>query len=226
MTNPRILVVEDDAAIAGGIVRGLRQEGFDVELLTTARDVVARTTADRFDVIVLDLMLPDESGFTVLEALRHRSSVPVVVLTARTDLEDRLRSFELGASDYLSKPFWIGELVARLRARMRITAPTPNRTVRFGSVVVDLDAREVEVDGVSAEMTRTEFDILAYFIERSGRAVSRDQLANAVLPSVDDVRTIDAHVAKIRKKLGASSSCLSTVWGIGYRFEGATPERS
>jgi DNA-binding response OmpR family regulator len=222
--QPRILVVEDDAAIAGGIVRGLRKEGFEVELLTTAADVVRRATTESFDMVVLDLMLPDDSGFTVLEALRHRSSIPVIVLTACTDLGDRLRSFELGAADYLSKPFWMDELVARLRARLRIARAEPNRVVRFGAVAVDLDARAVEVEGRPAEVTRTEFDILAYLVERPGRALSREQIAADVLPSVEDARTVDAHMAKIRKKLGGGSTHLTTVWGIGYRFEPGSAE--
>jgi DNA-binding response OmpR family regulator len=219
MPAPRILVVEDDSAIAGGIVRGLRHEGFEVELLTAAADVVRRVTSEGFDVLVLDLMLPDESGFSVLEQLRHRSSVPVIVLTACTDLDDRLKSFQLGAADYLSKPFWMDELIARIRARMLVSRAQPNRVVRFGDVAVDLDARSVSVGGRDADVTRTEFDVLAYLLERPGRAVSRDQLTTDVLPGVDDARTVDAHVAKIRKKLGPASSHLATVWGIGYRFE-------
>jgi DNA-binding response OmpR family regulator len=221
MTVPRILVVEDDAAIAGGIVRGLRHEGFEVELLTAAGDVVWRMTHEAFDVLVLDLMLPDESGFAVLEALRHRSSVPVVVLTACTDLGDRLKSFELGAADYLSKPFWMDELIARIRARMHLSRRQPNRVICFGDVAVDLDGRAVAIAGRVAEITRTEFDVLAYLVERPGRAVSREQLATDVLPAVDGARTVDAHVAKIRKKLGAAAVHLATVWGIGYRFEPA-----
>jgi two-component system, OmpR family, response regulator len=223
MVRPRILVVEDDAAIASGLVRGLRQEGFDVELLSTGADVVRRVTSEPFDAVVLDLMLPDESGFDILEGLRHRSSVPVVVLTARTEVDDRVRSFDLGAADYVSKPFWVAELVARLRARMLVSKTAPNRVVTFGVATVDFDAREVSVDGRPAEMTRTEFDVLAYLVQRPGRAVSRDQLAEDVLPGIDDARTVDAHVAKVRRKLGAAAARIVTVWGIGYRFEPGEP---
>src|SRR5262249_27261859 len=143
MSSPRVLVVEDDAAIAAGVVQGLKQEGFEVELLSGGGDVVRRVLAEPFDAVVLDLMLPDQSGFEVLEALQHKSSVPVVVLTARTDLDDRLQSFRLGAADYVSKPFWMGELVARLRARMGISRVSPKRVVHFDRVEVDLDARSV-----------------------------------------------------------------------------------
>lgn len=225
MGDPRVLVVEDDAAIAGGIVRGLRQEGFEVELLTRAADVVRRVTTGAFDVVILDLMLPDGSGFNVLGELRHRSSTPVIVLTACTDLSDCLKSFELGAADYVMKPFWMDELVARLRARMHAARTKPNRVIRFGDAEADLDARVVRVGGRAAELTRAEFDVLAYLLERPGRAVSRDQLTTDVLPGVEDTRAIDAHVARIRKKLGASAAFVATVWGIGYRFDRAPPDR-
>jgi two-component system OmpR family response regulator len=217
----RVLVVEDDASTAAGIVRGLRAAGLDVELSTNGGDGGRRVLSERYDIVVLDLMLPEQSGFEVLERVRHRARVPVIVLTARTDLPDRLRAFELGAVDFMTKPFWVEELVARIRSRLRLTDDRPKRVVRWEGVALDLDARTAFVDGRSASLTPTEFAVLAFLVERRGRAVSRSVLAEQALASLEepDARTVDSHVARLRKKLGAGAAAIATVWGIGYRFE-------
>ncbi|HLK39424.1 MAG TPA: response regulator transcription factor [Polyangiaceae bacterium] len=219
--SPRILVVEDDAATAAGIVRGLKSAAFDVELSTGGTDGARRILSERFDAIVLDLMLPEQSGFDVLARVRHRTRAPVIVLTARTDLPDRLRAFELGAADFVAKPFWVEELVARIRSRLRLEDDRPKRVIRWQGVALDLDARTAEVEGKAAGLTPTEFAVLAYLIERPGRAVSRAVLAAQALASLEgpDVRTIDSHVARLRKKLGPGAAAIVTVWGIGYRFD-------
>ncbi len=170
-------------------------------------------------------MLPARGGFEVLATWRGRSSTPVIVLTARTDLESRLRAFELGAVDYLPKPFWIEELVVRIRARLRIGhagVAAPARAVRWDDVVLDLDARAVHVAGAPLALTAHEFNVLSYMVERPGRAVTRRQLAEAALPAAGDRsdRTVDSHIARIRRKLGRPGGArLATVWGIGYRFD-------
>ena len=219
----RVLVVEDDASTAAGIVRGLEGAGLDVDLSTDGTEGARRMLADRYDIVVLDLMLPGQSGFDVLEQVRHRAPVPVIVLTARTDLPDRLRAFELGAADFVSKPFWIEELVARIRSRLRLGEELPKRVVRWHGVALDLDARTAMVEGRLAPLTPTEFAVLAFLVERRGRAVSRTVLAEQALASLEepDARTVDSHVARLRKKLGAGASAIATVWGIGYRFEPA-----
>jgi two-component system OmpR family response regulator len=222
MDSPaRVLVVEDDAATAAGIVRGLRAARFGVDLSTSGTDGARRILSERYDAIVLDLMLPEQSGFDVLARVRHRTRVPVIVLTARTDLPDRLRAFELGAADFVAKPFWIEELVARIRSRLRLDDARPKRVVRWQGVALDLDARMADVDGRPAGLTPTEFAVLGYLVERPGRAVSRAALAAQALASLEgpDVRTIDSHVARLRKKLGAGAAAIATVWGIGYRFD-------
>jgi DNA-binding response OmpR family regulator len=229
MSVARVLVVEDDPSIAAGIVHGLRRLDFEVELSTNGTDGVARALGQPFDIIVLDLMLPGQTGIDVLRQLRSRSTVPVIVLTARAELVDRLACFELGAADFVSKPFFIEELVARISARLaRPAAPAaPGRVVRFGQVAVDLDALSVHVAGVLAPLTRTELSLLFYLLERPGRAISREQIAEDVLPTLDDPsgRTVDAHIARLRKKLGDDASRVMTVWGIGYRFQpDAAPE--
>jgi DNA-binding response OmpR family regulator len=217
----RILVIEDDSAMAGGIVRGLRSAGFDVELSTSGPDGARRALEGHYDLVTLDLMLPGESGFGVLEKLRGRMSAPVIVLTARAELGDRLQSFELGASDFVAKPFFIEELVARIRTRLRLSGEGPKRIVSWADAEIDLDARTAVVSGKAVALTRHEFDVLAHLIERPDRAISRQQLAErALMPFEErDARTVDSHVARIRKKIGpAAAAHILTVWGIGYRF--------
>lgn len=222
-TESRVLVVEDDPAIAGGIVRGLRGAGFEVELVTDGIGGSKRALSGGFDAIVLDLMLPGQSGIAVLEQLKGRESVPVIVLTARSELPDRLACFALGAADFIAKPFWIQELVVRLRARLRLASPeAPKRTVSWADAVLDLDSRVVTTSGADIGLTRHEFDVLAHLVERAGRAISREQLAEHSLSPFEerDARTVDSHIARIRKKLGTDAGAhVVTVWGIGYRFE-------
>jgi two-component system OmpR family response regulator len=224
----RLLVVEDDAGVAGGVVRGLRDAGFEVELTTSGLEGAKKALEGGFCAIILDLMLPEQSGFAILEQLQGRSSVPVLVLTARSDLADRLRCFGLGAADFITKPFWMEELVARLRTRLRITSEAPKRVVRWANVALDLDSRVVTIKGADAGLTRNEFDVLAHLVERPDRAISRDQLAEHALTPFEqrDARTVDSHIARIRKKLGAEGGArIVTVWGIGYRFESDKEEK-
>jgi len=216
----RVLVVEDDASMAAGIVRGLKLAELDVELATNGVDGAKRALEGPFDVVVLDLYLPEQSGFEVLKQLDGRCAMPVIVLTASTALEERLRCFDLNAADYVAKPFFMEELVARIRSRLGARKKTPKRIVAWSGVAIDLDARRAEIDGETIDFTRAELDILAYLIERPGRAISRAQLAENALAALDapDARTIDSHVARIRKKLRGAAANVATVWGIGYRF--------
>jgi DNA-binding response OmpR family regulator len=218
-----VLVVEDDASMAAGIVRGLRAAGFEVELATNGKDGARLALELLPDLVVLDLLLPEQSGFDVLTQLRERSfGAPVIVLTARTELEDRLLSFDLGAADFVAKPFWIEELVARIRSRLGARSTQPKRIVRFADAEIDLDARVASVGGAPITLTRNELDTLVYLAERPSRALTREQIAeNALAPDGErDARTVDTHVARLRKKLGpGAAACVVTVWGIGYRFE-------
>lgn len=219
-----LLLVEDDRALAAGLVQGLRQHGFAVELLTSGAQVVRRALSGQHALIVLDLMIPEPTGFEILAQLQHRTSPPVIVLTARTELDDRLRSFALGAVDYVGKPFWIAELVARIRARLGLASGPQEeaRVLRFGPLAIDLGARTVTVAEEPVKLTRTELDILVYLAARPGRAVTRSLLSAQVLPASDaehDVRAVDAHITRLRKKLGSEGVRITTVWGIGYRFQ-------
>jgi two-component system OmpR family response regulator len=220
----RVLVIEDDPRVAEVLVGGLRAAGFEIDLANDGDVAMRLAMAANADAILLDLMMPSRSGFDILEALQGRRSVPVIVVTARTDLRDRLRAFDLGAMDFVPKPFWIEEIVARIR---RLTRPEqvqsdPPRVVRWANATLDPRGRAVTVDDADVALTRYQFDLLSYLVMRPRRAVSRETLATCALaPTAErDDRTIDSHIVRIRKKLGpAAGACLRTVWGIGYRFD-------
>lgn len=219
---PCVLLVEDDPPIAQGIVRGLRTAGFDVELVQNGRLGAERAISQPFDLIVLDLMLPEFDGFAALEVWRTRISTPIIVVTALTDLDARLRVLGGGAVDYIAKPFWIEELVARIRIRLRYFESPPARTITWDDAILDLDARVVSVANEPVALTSYEFNVLACLVERPDRTISRQQLAESALSTDTDTsqRTVDSHVARIRKKLGqVAGARIVTVWGIGYRFD-------
>ncbi|MDP3275020.1 MAG: response regulator transcription factor [Deltaproteobacteria bacterium] len=222
MTERRsVLVVEDDPPIAASLVRGLRAEGFEVELCVRgdlAQELPVRTS---FDAIVLDWNLPGLTGDALLQHWRHRVSAPVIVLTARVTLEDRLRAFELGAADYVAKPFFLDELLARIHARLgRRADEREAKSVSFANVSVELDGRRTLVSGEDIHLTPHEQNVLSVLVERPGRALTRRQLAEVALSAGEiDERTVDSHVARLRRKLGPEGAAhLQTVWGIGYRF--------
>lgn len=218
-SRPHILIVEDDLHVAQGLLGGLRDAGFETSLSMAGNEALERLLLETFDLVLLDLMLPGRSGFDILESVRNRVSVPIIVLSARTELPDRLRSFEGGAVDFVPKPFFMEELVARIRARLAMTAWVPHRRLPLADVIVDLDARKVDREGVDLELTSHEFNVLAFLRERSGRAVTRMQIAEAALPERGERndRTVDSHLSRIRKKLGPlASGRIKTVWGIGY----------
>lgn len=217
-----ILVVEDDVSLAGSIVSGLREAGFEVSLCNDGDDASKRMQKEAFDLVVLDLMLPGKSGETLLEEWQERSQTPVIVLTARNELSDRLRCFDLGAIDFLPKPFWIKELLARIRLRLQLKETQSAEQIAWADVVVDIDNRTVTRAGEPVALVRSEFNVLAYLVSREGRALSREQIADQVLTVSDEPvnpRTVDGYIARLRNKLGPDAGgCLQTVWGIGYRF--------
>lgn len=217
----RILVVEDDLHVVHGLISGLTRAGFDVTVAMDGHAATEHLLATPFDLVVLDLMLPGQSGFDVLETVRGRVSTPVVVLSARTELKARLESFAAGAVDYVAKPFFMEELVARIQTRLALLQDGPHRTVQIGNTIVDLDARMAKQGSQDLRLTAHEFNVLAWLVERPNRAVSRAQLAENVLGAEGGRadRTVDSHLSRVRKKLGPDASFIQTVWGIGYRFE-------
>lgn len=218
-SKPRLLVIEDDIQVLQGLVSGLLRAGFDVTVATDG-DAATQLALRPFDALVLDLMLPGRTGFDVLAALSGRVSTPVIVLSARTELQSRVRSFELGAVDFVPKPFWIEELVVRLRTRLALRQEGRPSTLHVGSVMLNLDDRTATRNGDDLGLTRSEFNILAWLVDHPGRAVSRRSLAENTLTEDGDVvdRTVDTHVSRIRRKLGDDGEYIATVWGIGYRY--------
>lgn len=220
-----ILIIEDERRIAAAVSDYLKAEGFAV---VTAEDGVSgleRARALRPDLVVLDLMLPLMSGLEVLRELRRESSLPVIVLTARSEETDRVLGLELGADDYLTKPFSLRELTARVRAVLRRAGGQgePEAVISAGGVTLDLERHEASVNGMTIDLTPTEFRLLARLIERPGRVHSRLQLLEAVYGDVYEgyERSIDTHISNLRRKIeraGLTPAPIETVFGIGYRY--------
>lgn len=222
----KILVVEDDSNLGLEIQQTLQDDNYEVTWLTDGLKA-QREEPNDYQAIILDLMLPGRHGFDLLKHYRQTSDVPIIILTARKDTFDKVRGFELGGDDYLTKPFWPEELLARLQARLRRPAIQRSNAKSFGSLAIDTQARQVRVNDIPIELTRVEFDILAMIAQRPGAAFSRRQLVDRVLDEEREgtERTLDVHVSRIRKKLGDPvGKQVATVWGIGYKLLDAPPE--
>jgi len=183
-------------------------------------DEARRAPITEVDLVVLDLMLPGTYGMDLLKLYRQRSEVPVMILSARDDAADKVRALKLGADDYVTKPFWPEELIARVTARLRRPTMERSDVVRVGALGIDLTARRVEVDGALVELTPAEWSVLAALAKRPGAAVSRESLVEQALDSEREgaARTLDVHVSRLRKKLGRAGAQVATVWGVGYRL--------
>jgi len=220
MSKPRVLLVEDDEKLGRQVLGHLRSAGYEADWIRDGSEAL-RVDPAAYALWILDLMLPKAYGLDVLKHVRESSDVPVLVLSAQNETHVKVRALQLGSDDYLTKPFWPEELVARVQARMR--RPNAVRDNRFvvGGVELDLDGRRLTVDGRDVELTRVEFDLLSALARRSGAAIQRGWLAERVLdPEREGTeRTLDVHVSRLRKKLGAYSGLIATVWGVGYRFD-------
>jgi DNA-binding response OmpR family regulator len=217
-----VVVIEDDPHIADLVDLYLRRDGFRVLLAGDGEKGLEIFTQEDPSIVILDVGLPGaRDGFAVCRDIRARGTVPVLFLPARDDEVDRILGLELGADDYLVKPFSPRELVARVRAILRRTreGPAPQEVVALGDLEVDLRRREARHAGAVVALTTREFDLLAFLANNVGLALSRQQLLDGVWGAdwYGDERTVDVHVAQLRKKLG-SDLPLATVWGVGYRF--------
>ncbi len=228
-SSPRVLVVEDDRDIAQLLQHNLVRAGFSVDLLHSGGEVVQFTRSTSPDVILLDLMLPVLDGLEVCRALRtdpRTAAVPVIMLTARAEESDRIVGLELGADDYVTKPFSPNEVVARVRALLRRThRPAPHgSTLRYGPLLMDLDRHHVTVDGRDVHLTAKEFLLLQYLLGHPGRVLSRDLLLSDVwgYSYTGGTRTVDVHVRRLREKLPLLEDALVTVKQFGYKLVEST----
>ena len=232
----RVLIVEDDDAIATPLAKGLEREGLQVDRVECGNDALQLSAATVFDVVLLDLGLPDRDGFDVCRELRARSDVPIIVVTARSEEVDRVVGLELGADDYIVKPFGLRELVARVRAVVRRRAPAGEHAngngngsahgvehhgsaVEVGTLAVDRRTRRVTVDGEVVALTPKEFDLLAVLADDAGAVRPRQELLENVWDPhwYGPTKTLDVHVASLRKKLG-DPGWIETVRGVGFRL--------
>ncbi|HEV3334714.1 MAG TPA: response regulator transcription factor [Bryobacteraceae bacterium] len=221
----RVLVVDDDAELCQLVTRFLVREGFDISWASSGASGIERALAEDYSLIMLDVMMPDTDGFDVLRRIRQNSRTPVLMLTARGDTHDRIRGLEMGADDYLPKPFDPAELVARIRAILRRSAPQrpAPAAITIGEIELDGGARTVKRSGTPVELTTVEFDLLAALMRVAGSTVSREDLVRNVLGrdfSPFD-RSIDTHVCNLRRKLGPladGGERIKGVRGAGYLY--------
>ena len=227
----RILVVEDEPAMRAGLRDNLEFDGYAVDLAADGEEGLRRLLAGRYDLVVLDVMLPKRSGFDVCQAARREGvQTPIILLTAKGEELDRVLGLELGADDYVTKPFSLRELLARIKAVLRRTgtraaAPAPVGPTDIGRLRVDFRAYTAECDGKAVPMTHLELEVLRYFVEHADAVVTREELLTEVWGYGDDsqptTRTVDNFVLKLRQKLEADPSQprhLLTVHGVGYKF--------
>ena len=213
-----MLVVEDDEALAAQLRRGLVRAGYRPRVVGSAAAALAGPSGD---LVLLDLGLPDTDGMRVCEALRARESTPIVVITARAEEAERVAALDLGADDYLVKPFGLAELLARMRAVLRRTqSGDRGEQLHCGALLVDLRARQVFVDGVRVLLTPKEFDVLAVLADDPGRALSRQEILERAWGArwYGPHKTLDVHVAALRRKLGVPE-LIETVYGFGFRLK-------
>lgn len=220
----RILIAEDEQRITSFLERGLRANGFSTQVVTTGTEALAVARSDDFDLMILDLGLPELDGQLVLRRLRERGErIPVVILTARDTVEETVAGFEGGADDYVTKPFRFDELLARVRARLRTEPTAEMAVVRSGRVALDLRTRRASVDGRTVELTAREFALTETLLRHAGQVMSREQLLSHVwgYDFAPESNVVDVYIRYLRRKLGPD--VITTVRGMGYRLETTPP---
>lgn len=228
-TAARILLVEDDPTVADVVRRYLERDGYVVEAVTDGLAALQRAIADPPDLLLLDLMLPGMDGLEVHRRLQQKVPVPTIILTAKGNEDDRVAGLELGADDYVAKPFSPRELTARVTSVLRRTrnvrgrSQVPPESLSAGELEVDMRSRQVRRGGRLVTLTALEFDLLAFFMKNRGQVFRRDELLDRVWGyTFGDTSTVTVHIRRIREKLERNPSQpahIKTVWGVGYRFE-------
>ncbi len=222
MEGLKILVVDDEARMRKLVKDFLVNKGFSVIEAADGEEAVDVFFAQKdIALVILDVMMPKMDGWEVLKTIRKYSQVPVIMLTARGEERDELQGFALGVDEYISKPFSPKILVARVDAILRRSNAAASEVLDVGGIRIDKAAHQVTIDGKEIELSYKEFELLTYFVENQGIALSREKILNNVwnYDYFGDARTIDTHVKKLRSKLGAKGEFIKTIWGMGYKFE-------
>lgn len=222
MEQLKILVVDDEARMRKLVKDFLSVKGFTVVEASNGEEAVDIFFEQKDIVlIILDVMMPKMDGWETCKTIRKYSQVPIIMLTARTEERDELQGFELGVDEYIAKPFSPKILVARVEAILRRSNAVNTDTVEIGGICIDKVAHQVTIDGKDIELSYKEFELLAYFLENQGIALSREKILNNVwnYDYFGDARTIDTHVKKLRSKMGDKGDYIRTIWGMGYKFE-------
>ena len=225
----KVLVVDDEKLIVKGIRFSLEQDGMEVDCAYDGEEALEMVQAKEYDIVLLDIMLPKLTGLEVCQQIREFSTVPVVMLTAKGDDMDKILGLEYGADDYITKPFNILEVKARIKAIIRRTTPKENvqnksQVIEAGNLVLDCESRRVNVDGKEINLTAKEFDVLELLVQNPQKVYSRENLLNIVrgYEYLGDVRTVDVHIRRLREKIEANPSepkYVHTKWGVGYYFQ-------
>jgi DNA-binding response OmpR family regulator len=219
--SKNIIVADDEERMRKLVCDFLKKEGYATYEAQNGRQALEIFAAQEIDLLILDVMMPEYDGWAVCREIRQSSPVPIIMLTARGDESDELFGFDLGADEYISKPFSPRILVARVQALLRRTENKSLPLRSLGSLKIDESGHYVYIDNESIDLTPKEFELLLYMADHAGRALSREQILNAVwnYDYYGDIRTVDAHIKNIRLKLGAKGEYIQTVRGVGYRFE-------
>lgn len=222
--HTHILVIEDDQHILEVLTYTLESEQYRVSKACSGRKGIERFEQMTPDLVLLDIMLPDLDGWEVLRRIRHLGSTPVIMLTAKGEVEDKIKGLDLGSDDYITKPFSPGELLARIRAVLRRVEPEEQDTLHWENLTILRDERLVKVNGEPVPLTRKEFDLLLYLATHRGQIFSREHLLSKIwdYAYLGDTRTVDTHIKRLREKLESRTApfrYIRTVWGKGYAFE-------
>lgn len=224
MERRRILVADDEGGLRQLVRLYLEKEGMEVDEAATGRQALTRLEEAKYDLLILDLMMPDGDGWSVCREVRRKSDLPIIMLTARGEETDRLLGFDLGADDYVVKPFSPRELVARVKALLRRTGygQPEDGELSFPGLSINIPGREVKVEGRPVtNLTPKEFDLLLFLAQHPGQVMSRERILEKVwgYDFYGDLRTVDTHIKNLREKLGRERGFITTVWGVGYKFE-------
>ncbi len=218
---PKILIVDDDVHLRKLVATYAKVEGFECHEADSGQNALDIMSGTSFDIVILDVMMPGIDGFETLERIRAKSHVPVIMLTAKSEEYDKLKGFELGGDDYVSKPFSPKELMARVSAVLKRSVRNPEDNMHYGEITISPNARTVSIGGKELNLSPKEFDLMLCLAQNEKIVLNRQQLLDKVwgYDYYGDVRTVDTHIKSLRERLGSYRDIIRTVWGVGYKFD-------